>query len=338
MVSPQKSLESAFRPDSDLNHGLLGIRDWIWLLAPFLILVVFVPLVAAHNKFEMDNPIFRPHALSAIQSIRFLLEPAAAAFGCSLAVMIAVHTFRNTATPTNDPTPAPMFPSHELVAVVGFLLVPFFAAATAYFVTRVFMDRYGLLAIIGVTGLFGMFHRQYAGLRTLAAAAVLMGSYLGGFVPWPSGSRLSKDLDGAPASLDRISPSLPFVVGTGIWFLPLDYYADDGFAKRLVYLRDKELAVKYTGSDVFEVGYPILKRWTPLRGSIEDYSTFVQTHPRFMLYTSKGFALDWQMRKLVDDGADLRLLAMRDEGLVFEVIAPPSREVAPSAASPSTPP
>ncbi len=123
---------------------------------------------------------------------------------------------------------------------------------------------------------------------------------------------------------DQVEKGLPFVIGNGTLFLQVDHYAKPDLASRLYLLRDPQAAVRYTGSDVFDNGYPIMQRWFPIKGHVEDYHRFISQHERFMVFGPMHDPLDWLIFKLVDDGAQMNFRGQFGDSLLFEVAPKPS--------------
>ena len=59
--------------------------------------------------------------------------------------------------------------------------------------------------------------------------------------------------------------------------------------------------MRYTGTDAFDRGFYILRRWFPIRAHLEDYRQFLSTHSHFLVLGEYDFPMDWVMRKMLDD-------------------------------------
>jgi hypothetical protein len=85
--------------------------------------------------------------------------------------------------------------------------------------------------------------------------------------------------------------------------------------------------LQYTHAGIFE-GIPLEIEAFHLKGRTEPYTTFVKRNPRFYLLASDhDYPEDWLLRKLHDDGAQVRLAgrvpnSYRDDRL-YEVTVPP---------------
>ncbi len=296
---------------------------WVALLAPFAALAVYVPLLSAHNDVALDNPVFRPELASIASFYHMLLDPAV----FPLALVLAFALWSRLPNSTERPSEQEGVPAEEIALAAGFLLVPVIAVGMAMAVTRVFMDRYGLPAIIGTTMILAfLMARVPSRTAPLFSVVVFAGWCAAGVITLP---RTWPLVSGAPTAeknipkLQEIRPDLPMVVSNGLWFLPLVYYSESSLSRRLTYLFDRKSALQYTGSDVFEFGYPVLKKWHNIAGRIEPYGEFLARGKPFLLYGPMSpFPLDWVVKKLIDDGASVKIISIRPEGFLCEVTPP----------------
>lgn len=290
-------------------------RPWTWaaLLLPVAALAIYIPLLPAHNQIAVNNPVFRPEAASIPRFFHMLLDPAV--FPLFLVLIAALWLARGDDAVAGRGD----VPVEELALAVGFLLVPAAAVVVAMAVTRVFMDRYALSAILGATIMLGLLLARARNRRAPAIAA-------GVFCFWSVANVIAFPIGGGEAGsqstevkIEDLRPDLPLVISNGLLFLPLSYYEGTRLGERLTFLVDRKGAVKYSGSDVFDFGYPILKKWHGIAGQIEPYDQFLARGKPFLLLGPSTFPLDWVVKKLVDDGAAVRIIAVRPEGLVCEV-------------------
>ena len=280
------------------------------------LVLTYLPLLRAYNTFALNNPIFRPQASSIPAFWIFLLGPALFPIVAGLCVMLLPFEREQRSDISR-----PGIPAHEVALAVGLILIPAAAVALAATVTHVYMDRYGLAAVIGSGVLFAFLGFTRSGDRNVAGVTVLVIFVLAFIAPL-----LETSLDASTQSVtsqnrtpDQIEKDLPLVIGSGLLFLPIDHGATTDLASRLYFLRDPQAALRYTGSSVFDNGYLIVKRWFPIRGHIEDYDKFISEHQRFMVYGPMHFPLDWLIFRLIDDGARMNLRGQFGENLLFEV-------------------
>jgi len=318
---------------------------WISLTVASCVVAIYLPLLAANHRFALDNVTFRPTLLVLAECYRILLNPLAGPLIGALGIVAASRRPQNSGEPKR-PTGEPKgFPLYEISAALGLVLIPVFAYLVASSVSHVFMTRYGLAAVVGLSILFASFAHRYADDRTLAGAAITLlfaAWFAGGFFLWmanAAGARVSAaSIGGTPPHVYEIAPEmvekdLPFVASNGLFFLEADHYAPAAFTSRLVYLSDPELAIRYTGTDVFDRGLPILEKWFPIRARVEDYSSFVGRHRRFLAFGGFDHPLGWLTKKLLDEGAELRFLGQYHgpygENLLLEITMPPVESALP---------
>jgi hypothetical protein len=308
---------------------------WIALIFGSCTAGVYLPLLAASHRLALDNVTFRPTLRVLIECYGMLIGPLAGPVLLALAVVV-VSRSSGGESPAGRPI-LQGFKFYEIVAALTLVFIPVVALLIAIFVSHVFMPRYGLAAVIGFSILFAWFAREYTADRRITGAVV---SYLfafwfiGGFALWMMGTAHLKAAAsshaGPPAAyeipLELVKPDLPFVAANGLFFLEADHYAPPSFVSRLVYLADTASAVRYTGSDVFDRGFPTMQKWFPIRAHVESYATFTRQHRRFLVFGSFDHPLAWVTRKLLDDGVELRFLGQYPgaygENLLLEAIMP----------------
>jgi hypothetical protein len=285
------------------------------------IILLYIPLFNANSQFVLNNIIFNGGWPLVVSIYEGMLVPALWPLLGSL-VLLGLATGDPDAPAMTKPLPV-----HEHVAAWSFVAIPVLAWLLAVTFTRVFMDRYGVSAVLGISILLGFQLHIHSRSRNWVAAAVFAlfaATFLIQFAMFGWAGRAAP----TPARMtpEQVEPSLPLVVANGLNFLEVDQQAPPELAARLYYLRSPEAALRYTGSNVFELGYPKLEKWCRLRGRIEDYDGFIAQHPRFLVYGSWSFPLDWLIQKLLDDGVQLRLRDRHGDKILLEA-RPDGREM-----------
>ena len=87
-----------------------------------------------------------------------------------------------------------------------------------------------------------------------------------------------------------------------------------GERTKLVYLSDPERALRARGSDIVELNYLALARWTAV--PVDRFDTFVQRHDEFRVYAAGA---GWQVDQLRDLPATLTLAGAEAGGRLFVV-------------------
>ncbi len=299
--------------------------DWpVWLsigiTAPLVL--SYLPLMHVNNSFALNNAKFEPRFASVWEFVVMVLGPAVWPWLIGFAVVL-LPARRQSDQPD---TPQGQIPVHEIAAAAGLVTIPLCALVLALALTHVFETRYGLPAVMGLGILFAFLAYHRTGNRR-TTGVLLMGTFLAGFLVnsfWAPPDDTTQSLATRGLDPDQVEKDVPFVIGNGTLFLQVDHYAKPELASRLYLLRDPQVAVRYTGSDIFDNGYPIMQRWFPIKGHIEDYQRFISRHDRFMVFGPMHDPLDWLIFKLVDDGAQMNFRGQFGDNLLFEVTPKPS--------------
>ena len=282
--------------------------DWpmlVWLAVPCPAVLLYLPMFAATRGPLFDNPVYRPEwgSIPACYAIHF-----GAALWPVLAGLVILALARSNPETSSEDQRGSAIPAHEMALAVGFALVPVFGVLLAMGVTGVFMDRYGVTALIGFSILIGALVARRARQSRSAAAAVLfifIGTFALNSAAWITGlvmkPRSAKTIPKPQFVLSELSRDVPVVITNGLLFLEFDHYESKAVTDRLYFLTDAANAVRYTGTDAFDRGFYILRRWFPIRAHLEDYRQFLSTHSHFLVLAEYDFPMDWVMRKMLDD-------------------------------------
>jgi hypothetical protein len=107
-------------------------------------------------------------------------------------------------------------------------------------------------------------------------------------------------------------PDLPIVINSGIVYMEMNNHESAQRLNRTYYLTGGPIAIQYTHANIFE-GIPQELESFHLQGRTEPYQAFLALHPHFyLLANDHDYPEDWMLRKLKDDGAQLRLLGQLD--------------------------
>lgn len=211
------------------------------------------------------------------------------------------------------------FEWHEFVLSVSFFLLPFFGYLFAVFVTHNLTGRYVLAYSIGAAVLFAI--AAYVVTRGSSTGALLLCATIGGmfFVHKVVTSRGVSLQDAPSIKLDARYPDLPVVVGSGQDFPPTWFYANAEARRRMVFVSDHNLAVKYSHGDLantwIRLNEPVF-HW-PVMGLEE----FRSKHQRFLLTWTDGER--WVLPAYQDMGAQVEVLKPEDGSALFLVTEKP---------------
>jgi hypothetical protein len=200
--------------------------------------------------------------------------------------------------------------SLEAAFIAGALAIPVAINIVLMRSHGAFFDRYGGPAAIGLALAFVFLIAAYTNVSRLAAltAAGVLLLYIPLENVLSTGAQLlHRHPATAAAPLDAVEPALPLVAASGLTFLEMDKYASPATVGRLHYLTDTQLAVQYAHANIFE-GFPVLKRYFPIRAAVDPFHKFIRLHPAFLVLGTPGYPEDWLLRKLMADGDELQYL------------------------------
>jgi Dolichyl-phosphate-mannose-protein mannosyltransferase len=211
----------------------------------------------------------------------------------------------------------------EVAAFLGFLAVPFILIVYLMKIHGAFFSRYGIIANFALAVLIPTAVAWLT--RNKPAVAFLVMLTL--FMPLAStngnlrvlmhphhilsAQEKADDCDACNLA-NKLAPDLPLVDASGLTFLEMDSRQNSNFLSRVYYLTDAAGSFKYAHASIFE-GMQVEKNAFPIRANVAQYSAFIQEHPKFLVLGTFDYPEDWLLRKLLADGASLRLLAMAED-------------------------
>jgi hypothetical protein len=220
-----------------------------------------------------------------------------------LLALLALAIILSRKKPDTAQGVVPPLADHELVAGVLFLAIPLAAVAGALLVTHMFTMRYALIALAGFAFLAPMVVAHMLGGRALPG--FLLTVALGvGFLFSSMAVPPSRNPFDAETLLREALEQGPVVVADGQLFLQMWHYAPERLKSRLLFLADKEAAVKYMGYDTIDGGIRVLRNWSSV--DVEEYQAFASPGREFLVYQST-IRPGWLISKVVDDGATVEV-------------------------------
>ncbi len=198
-------------------------------------------------------------------------------------------------------------PAHEVVAVAVLLSLPLLGFVVAKFVTNAFWFRYFLPAAVGMGIALAFVYRRLLAGRP-AALCLLLAALTGLFLA-AQGWRTRQFLVDAPSVTESVriggkfgvEGQAPIVINHYHAFLEYLYYAPADSRSRFRYVVDLDAASRLANEDTSDRALAGLRSVTSL--PVEDYRSFVSSHPHFWVYGTGG----WLLRKLQNDGARLTI-------------------------------
>jgi hypothetical protein len=272
---------------------------WAALVVPSLIAFAsYLPLLRSYRSqlgASSFSTIFPPSVGQISGFYNFLLAPCVVVMLCS-AVLLAAD--RLIGVPATIQSPRSPHTTLELLLGVSFLGLPLFGLAVAVLVHTVFIDRYFISAVAGVSiviasGLAARARTSWIAMTLAAVMACSLGWQFSALV-WhryhakgeslqePSSGLLLDTTPGHPIAnhpllVKASGGSLPIVVLQGLEFVYLSHYAPD--------LRSRLYYVGTSVDDFSARGLRNFSRWCPTEfNPIREDKEFVQSFPHFLVY------------------------------------------------------
>jgi hypothetical protein len=225
-----------------------------------------------------------------------------------LALLIALLVAFRPERPAVSPKAMPDL--LDVAFIMGSLAIPVAINIVLMRSHGAFFDRYGGPAAFGLALMTVFLIAAYTNMSRLAAVAASCVLLL--YIPLENAlsnaaQLLHRQPPSATATIDAVEPDLPLVAASGLTFLEMDKYANPVTVARLHYLTDTQLAIQYAHATIFE-GFPLLKRYFPIRAGVDSFHPFIQQHPKFLVLGTPGYPEDWLLRKLMADGDELKYL------------------------------
>jgi 4-amino-4-deoxy-L-arabinose transferase-like glycosyltransferase len=219
----------------------------------------------------------------------------------------------------------------ERAAAVGFLLLPLVSVAVAETVTGAYTERYVLPAVLGLAVLVPLALGRLA--RRGRAGRVLGIGVLLALVAVSARAAVYDYHDAAAAVrfqsetirfLVRSAPTgMPIFVDRQHDFLELSHYAPPALHRRLHYLADSRLALRYLGTSSSEDGLVVMSRFAPLH--VDRFADVVgDGRPLLVFDGGSGGGSGWLLQALADRGRRLQVVA-QDAGRELVYVPAPGR-------------
>ena len=108
-----------------------------------------------------------------------------------------------------------------------------------------------------------------------------------------------------------LDPTLPLVDASGLAFVEMNHRESAVTLSRIFYLTDRDASSTYAHANIFEQ-MALVAHSFHFAGHVEPYQAFTIQHPHFFVLGTYDYPEDWLLRKLVADGADVRVLGRFD--------------------------
>ena len=295
--------------------------DWPVWAAMSAAGLTWLPIVAIAAKASQQAPTF--WARASLADIRpayvFLLHEA-----LDVTVIAAVVTgIVASRIVRGSRQKAPVVPVHESVAFLAMAALPVGGVLLGTLVTGVFSDHYALAAVVGIATGPPLLIWLLGGRKSLAILpllALLVYRYgAEATLKWPDAA-VTSPISGRSILTEELAEpaAAPVAVSGGLSFLQLWYYAAPVMRPQLIFLASPGTALQYGESDTVDRGLLALHRWSAVR--VDDYESFVRSHPRFRVYAAGG---GWVVQALKESGAKLHPAGRELDAILYRVEARP---------------
>ncbi len=320
--------------------------DWpvtLALLAPFALTATYVPMLRNHGGASFPFA-FQPTGETIfdfyIQAVaRELIAICLSAF----AVLLLLGPAHLRGGKPSGPRRW-FFSAPEWVAIIWVIAIPLVLLGYLMYTHAAFFPRYGSVATLGVALLTAALLARWTLWRGLPdPSAALLGTIIflamsglldviprqiaaGNLIPTVANSQAHALPCEACQRTAALDPSLPLVDASGLTFIEMNHNESPATLQRVYFLTDPEASEQYAHANIF-IHEPEVVRTLGLRGHTAQYDVFLRQHPHFFVFGRYDYPEDWLLRKLVADGANVRVLgrtadSYRDNEL-YEVWAPP---------------
>lgn len=296
----------------------LRIRVWLSLLVGALPLLFCAGLLAELRSYYGRDYWSRPEFKQTYITYNELLNVAShwgivLVVGIALAILYSARKqiLQFSSGKSGDCGPN-NFPVEEQLLILGLMFLP----AVAVFATKLshggLTGRHMLPAILGIAMGLGFVIERVPYKGRVLLLGLLIANYEGSAVPtvrYFMGGTLHAQRDAAAQAVGVLvkradKSNLPLVIGSGLSYLPMTYYAPSGSGEKIHVLVDPSQAVRYLKTASADLNLLAIQHYSPLH--VESYSEFVAHRRKFLLVSGGDF--DWLTSYLVDEKTSLRLV------------------------------
>ena len=295
--------------------------DWaVWAACatPLIPIVLFLPVVRAAGSYSQH--FWAKPSVEILAACYQLIGGAMEFFACVTLAYVWWSIVRRSGSarpPAGRITASP----HEVVAVVGFALIPVFGFVLANTVTHGFWPRYAATCIIGITILCAVAaHAVSRGSASFAAALVVLllcfsAKRTHGLVRQGQGEA-ADTLANYHAMVALAGPNEPIVITELDLFHKLWFYGPPELRARIALVADREMAMRYVGIDTVDRGLLDLKPW--FMENVQPFREFTAHTPRFLVYSYVG-EWTWLPQGLIDEHLHVDLVTQHGDKVALQV-------------------
>jgi hypothetical protein len=305
-----------------VSRRCFRVRVWLSLFVGALPLLLYSGLLADLRSYYGQDYWSRPEFKQIYTTYNELFN-VASHWGITFVIgvtLIILYSVRNLISDRSSVeksafTSGPILAGEQLLAL-ALMWLPVVAVISTKMTHGGLTGRHMLPAVLGFALCVGYAVEKLPYKGRLIVLCLLIANYEGFTVPLVH-SALTGSLylqrDATTKSIDSLigkadKAGLPLVIGSGLNYLPMTYYALGGQEGKIHVLVDPGLAVQYLHTATADLNLKAIKRYTPLQ--VEDYREFVSRQHKFMLVSGGDF--DWLTSCLIEEKNTLRLITVND--------------------------
>jgi hypothetical protein len=268
-------------------RGKLDLPVWLAFGGALIPVVGFAHTILSANSYSTHFWAQFPHVyLAAEWYVTTLGYPTLVPIGAFALVIL----FRAAEGPWPSATGKRLC-SWYSAAILLLAFLPVFGIALARLVTHAYTERYMIAAGVGVSILLILLARRAIGNDRLGPAFVC--AVCLPFFFWQVRGLNKQEF----SDLQAARSSAAFLRGTGdapvamaevFRFHRLSFYARRDLVRRLAYVADPHLSIRYLGHDTIDRGLLALNPWFPL--NVVWWHDWLRAHPSFLMY---GWVDNW---------------------------------------------
>jgi hypothetical protein len=277
------------------------LRLWAALLFPVAAVTLYVPLVAGYGALSFP-PAFQASVRKILHFYNANISGVSVAlfFALCAALIVQARPRIGVASALRREEPVLFGCMFLIPALLNLLLM---RRHGAFWVRYAITTEAAIYIAMAVLLSFRLGRDRSAGY---AAAAVLLIFCIGADV-WGASSM---PVNPNASVLASIRSDLPLVDAGGVTYFEMNHHEKQIILSRLYFLKDREAALRYTNTNLFE-DRVFANKMDPsfhISARVEPYNDFIREHREFLVLGTYDAPEEWLLRKLKDDGARLTWL------------------------------
>jgi hypothetical protein len=302
---------------------------WIAFLVPSPLVLFYPKLMAPALTWDvgLQAPTLSSLSMFLGETFYTAVAPLVVASGAGLLTFAALYFYKGShaASGLHWSAPGTELRIYEIAALAGFMAAPllFFAAGlgSRHFS---FTIRYGLICVIGASGLFAALLAWYTREQPRAATAFVLA--LAAFLVATRGREAWTSRTPPAAQfrtddtllLGALKEGLPVVVVHWNDMIMADFYLPPELMENAYYIRDRKHEREYKVQlQANEVTFRAA-RHLPWHGHYEDWHDFRRQHSRFLMHAREEYS-QWMFDLLTREGWLVTLRNRANNEMLFEV-------------------